>query len=43
MNQEVVQARINQLVELEESRRTTFDYMIKNQERIKGKFDQKAH
>jgi hypothetical protein len=29
MNQEVVQARIDQLVELEESRRITFDHMIK--------------
>jgi hypothetical protein len=37
-NQEVVQARSNQLVELDESKRIAFNQMIQNKERFKGTF-----
>ena len=39
MNQKVVEARINQLVEIDETRRMSFDQMIRNHERIKETFD----
>lgn len=41
-NQDAVQGRINQLIELDESRRSAFDQSIKNHKRIKGVFDKKT-
>jgi len=37
-----LQGRIYQLVELDESRRTTFDQMMRNLDKIKETFDYKA-
>jgi hypothetical protein len=37
-----LQGRIDQLVELDESRRNAFDQMVRNQDKIKGTFDHKA-
>jgi hypothetical protein len=42
-NQEALQVRVDQLVELDESRRNDFDQMIINRDKIKGTFDQKTH
>jgi transposase InsO family protein len=39
---EAIQGRINQLVELDESRRVALSQMARNQERIKSTFDHKA-
>jgi hypothetical protein len=38
-NHEALRERIDQLVELDESRQNVFDQMIKNQDKIKGTFD----
>jgi hypothetical protein len=41
-NGEAIQGRINQLIELDESRRDTLGQMERNQEKIKKTFDHKA-
>jgi hypothetical protein len=41
-NNEALQGRIDQLIELDESRRNALDQMARNQEKIKGIFDHKA-
>ena len=38
---EAIQGRINQLIELDESRRTALSQMARNQENIKNTFDHK--
>jgi len=40
-NKEELQGRIDQLMELYEAKRITFDQMVKNQDKFKGDFDQK--
>jgi transposase InsO family protein len=39
---EVIQGRINQLIELDETRRNALGQMVKNQEKVKNTFDHKA-
>jgi ribonuclease HI/transposase InsO family protein len=39
---EAIQGRINQLIELDETRRNALGQMIKNQEKVKNTFDHKA-
>jgi hypothetical protein len=39
---EAIQGRINQLVELDETRRVALGQMIKNQEKVKNTFDHKS-
>ena len=41
-DEEAIQGRINQLIELDESRRNTLSQMGRNQEKIKNTFDHKA-
>jgi hypothetical protein len=38
-DKEALQGRIDQLMELEETRRMDFDQMVKNQDKVKGTFD----
>jgi hypothetical protein len=40
-DKEELQGRINQIIELDETKRMTFDQMEKNQRKIKGTFDHK--
>jgi hypothetical protein len=39
---EALQGKINQLIELDETRRMAFDKMESNQEKVKGNFDRNA-
>jgi hypothetical protein len=41
-DKEALQGKIDQLMELDETRRMAFDQMEKNQEKVKGTFDRKA-
>jgi len=41
-DQEAVQARVNQLVELDENRRKAFVNLVQSQEKVKGTFDRRA-
>jgi intein/homing endonuclease len=40
-DQDAIQNRINQLIELDGNRRKAFDHFAKNQEKYKGEFDKK--
>jgi len=42
IDKEALQGRIDQLVELDETKRMDFNQMVKNQRKIKGTFDRKA-
>jgi hypothetical protein len=41
-DKEAMQARIHQLVQLDEERRSAFDHLVENQERVKRVFDKKS-
>jgi hypothetical protein len=43
LDPDAVHSRINQLIELDETRRCAFDHLVQIQEKTKKKFDKKAH